>query len=81
MSIGWAVAELKAGRRVRRAGWNGKGMYIWLLTGTAGRDAEMLPCVTLRTAQGQFQPGWVCSQADLLAEDWESAEATGDATP
>lgn len=29
--FGWALAQLKAGRRVRRSGWNGKGMYLWLL--------------------------------------------------
>jgi hypothetical protein len=26
------------------------------------------------TAQKQWQPGWLCSQADLLAEDWEIAD-------
>src|SRR5690349_14042237 len=30
-SFGWAIEQLKAGRHVRRAGWNGKGMYLWLL--------------------------------------------------
>lgn len=29
--FGWAIQQLKAGKRVRRAGWNGKGMYLWLL--------------------------------------------------
>jgi hypothetical protein len=29
--FGWAIIQLKAGRRVRRSGWNGKGMYLWLL--------------------------------------------------
>ena len=29
--IGYAVNALKAGKRVARAGWNGKGMYLWLL--------------------------------------------------
>lgn len=31
MDFGHALHFLKAGRRVRRAGWNGKGMYLWLL--------------------------------------------------
>ena len=26
--IGWAVNELHNGRRVRREGWNGKGMWL-----------------------------------------------------
>ena len=29
--FGWAIQQLKAGKRVRRVGWNGKGMYLWLL--------------------------------------------------
>ncbi len=29
--FGWAIHQLKSGHRVRRAGWNGKGMYLWLL--------------------------------------------------
>lgn len=31
LNFGQAVEALKAGRRVSRAGWNGKGMYLWLL--------------------------------------------------
>lgn len=30
-TFGWALDELKRGKRVRRQGWNGKGMYLWLL--------------------------------------------------
>ncbi len=29
--IGWAIRQLKAGRRVARAGWNGRGMWLWLM--------------------------------------------------
>lgn len=29
--FGWALAALKQGKRVAREGWNGKGMYLWLL--------------------------------------------------
>lgn len=31
LDFGAAVAALKAGKRVARSGWNGKGMYLWLL--------------------------------------------------
>lgn len=34
MNFGQAIEELKAGRKVRRAGWNGKGMWIALSPGT-----------------------------------------------
>jgi len=26
--------------------------------------------IAMRTAQGTVQPGWLASQADMLAEDW-----------
>lgn len=30
-TFGWAIEQLKLGNKVRRVGWNGKGMYLWLL--------------------------------------------------
>ena len=65
MDFGQAIAALKAGKFVQRAGWNGKGMYVYLIT-LAGCD----PCIVMFTAQKTYQPGWLASQADMLAEDW-----------
>ena len=65
MNFGKAVENLKLGERVARAGWNGKGMYIYL---TIFDNFE--PCITMHTAQGTEQPGWLASQADIFAEDW-----------
>lgn len=31
MTFGDAIAALNSGKFVRRSGWNGKGMYLWLL--------------------------------------------------
>lgn len=31
LSFGAAIEAMKAGKRVTRAGWNGKGMYLWLM--------------------------------------------------
>ena len=31
MNFGEALEALKAGKKVARAGWNGKGMYIYLV--------------------------------------------------
>ena len=31
LNFGQALEALKTGRRVSREGWNGKGMYLWLL--------------------------------------------------
>lgn len=35
LNFGQALEALKTGKRVRRMGWNGKGMFLWLLP--AGR--------------------------------------------
>lgn len=32
------------------------------------------PYIAMWTAQGLWQPGWLCAQPDLLATDWELAE-------
>lgn len=38
-----------------------------------GGSAKVLPCVTMKTATGEILMGWLCSQTDLLATDWELA--------
>lgn len=78
--IGWAVKELHDGRKVRRAGWNGNGMFLLWVKGDATAvdgavtavvgDVRMLPWIGMKTADGGFVP-WLCSQTDLLALDWE----------
>lgn len=30
MNFGQAIESLKSGKKVRRRGWNGKGMFLWL---------------------------------------------------
>jgi Protein of unknown function (DUF2829) len=71
-TIGWAVKELHHGRRVRRAGWDGKG--TWLALQVPDAHSKMtLPYVYMSTAQGDLVP-WLCSQSDLLALDWELAD-------
>jgi len=87
MSIGAAVALLKRGRKVAREGWNGKGMYLFLAQGSVEMSAArfsvtctspeplpIAPVVCMRTAQATIVPGWLASQADLLAEDWLEVE-------
>ena len=72
MDIGKAVKELWDGSRIRRSGWNGKGMYLELQR--PDEHSKMtLPYVYMFTAQGDLVP-WLCSQTDLLAIDWEIAD-------
>ena len=78
MNFGNAIEALKEGKRVARAGWNGKGMWLAYVSAEAydvgtktmvGADA-LLPWIGLKTADGKFVP-WLASQTDVLAEDWE----------
>ena len=69
MRIGGAVKELRKGGMVARAGWNGKGMWLELQEPDESTDMTE-PYVYMKTAQGGLIP-WLCSQADLLADDWE----------
>lgn len=34
MNFGGAIEALKQGKKVSRTGWNGKGMYLWLVPAT-----------------------------------------------
>jgi hypothetical protein len=66
LDFGDALRAMKTGSRVRREGWNGRGMYVWMRPAIG--DDE--PYLAMHTAQGVTQPGWLASQADMLAEDW-----------
>jgi hypothetical protein len=69
MDIGQAVRRLKSGDKLAREGWNGKNMYVELQM--PDEDSKMtLPYVFMFTSKGDLVP-WLCSQTDLLADDWE----------
>lgn len=84
MDFALALNALKQGRKVARAGWNGKGMYLYLVSGSTftvnrpplnemlpeGTTVNYRPHIDMKTAQDDFVP-WVASQTDLLADDWE----------
>lgn len=76
-SFGDAVELLKAGKRVARSGWNGKGMWLTLVKANAydvgirsmGGATKLLPYIAMKTVQDELVP-WLASQTDMLAEDW-----------
>ena len=82
MSFGLAIEAMKKGKLVARSGWNGKGMWIVMIhPGNAmytkvGTDGAfpMQPCIGMKTADDNMQPGWLASQADMLADDWQIVE-------
>lgn len=79
-----AIRLLKDGKKVARAGWNGKNMWLIFVAGTpavqpragspyalAGIEVvDINPHIDMFTAQGTMQPGWLASQTDMLADDW-----------
>jgi len=82
LSFGDALIMLKQGNKVARTGWNGKGMYlIFAEEGsfyTVGQETNAEvgtdPFIVMYTAAGTMQPGWLASQADMLADDWMVVE-------
>ena len=85
MDFSDALAACKAGDKLARAGWNGKGMFVYLVPGSQfqvnrppllgiypeGTTINYLPHIDIKTADGSCVP-WLASQADLLADDWEA---------
>lgn len=84
MNFGDAIKAVKEGKKIQRAGWNGKNQYV-----------ELATCISYRNAAGEIvnvnhdaignhalafvgtsgvQLGWLASQADMLAEDWKVVE-------
>ena len=72
MNFGQAIETLKQGKKVARAGWNGKGMYLELQRPDA-HSKMTLPYIYMYTAQGDNAP-WLASQTDMLSEDWVTVE-------
>ena len=86
--FGEAVRKLKEGNRVMRAGWNGKGMFLYYVPAASypmQRNSletmggifpdDMVPYgayIAMKTAQDNVVP-WLASQTDVLAEDWQLA--------
>lgn len=73
MTFGLAIEALKKGRKVTRAGWNGKGMFLFLVSGGTFHEVEYRPHINMRAVDGQIIP-WTANQSDVLAEDWMMVE-------
>ena len=71
-NIGWAVKEMQNGEKVCRSSWNGKGMWLRIMQPHTNDNMMTVPFVFMHTVQKDLIP-WNCSQADLLATDWELA--------
>ncbi len=78
--FGYAINAMKAGKRMRRRGWNGKGIFIELQN--PDENSKMThPYIFIDTTglqtDNQDAPKdrvpWLASQTDMLSEDWELA--------
>lgn len=82
MSFGMAVEAAKRGFRISRSGWNGSGMFAYIVSeGSYPAKAEAIKGVfaenmvpyraywALKTAQDDVAI-WAPSGSDTLAEDW-----------
>lgn len=83
MDLGQAFEALKKGKKIYRIGWNGKGMFLFMVGRSqinASNDPALAPFITgmvtmlehvlMKTSDGSLVP-WLCSQIDSLADDWE----------
>lgn len=86
MNFGEAVQALNEGRRVSRSGWNGKGVFLFLIVGndretfhpsdmrwtyTDGKQ-DNYPCLSFIAMKTADDKvvPWLASQTDVLAADW-----------
>jgi hypothetical protein len=49
--------------------------------GAIGGTADVLPCITMKTATGEVLMGWLASQTDMLSEDWDVLPSQGEKQP
>ena len=77
MDFGWALRQLKEGKKVCHLGWNGKGIYIELQRPDEHSKMTQPYIYIVTTGLQSDNPNaprgivpWLASQTDMLAEDW-----------
>ena len=84
MNFGLAIEAAKMGKKIARAGWNGKNQYVELAycisyKNNAAEIVNVNHCNIGNKAlafvgTSGVQMGWLASQADMLADDWRIVE-------
>lgn len=85
MNFGLAIEAAKIGKKIARAGWNGKDQYVELghdFSYMAPGEIPVRPVQHLDIGSQALvfvgtrgrQVGWLASQADMLADDWMIVE-------
>lgn len=87
LSFGDAIHYLKQGHSLARQGWNGKGVFLFLVPESTfkanrpplsgiypeGTEINYHAHIDMKTASGEVVP-WLASQTDMLATDWRLVE-------
>lgn len=87
LNFGQAVHAAKQGKKIARSGWNGKGMFAFLVQGSAfqvnrpplnefyeeGTTVIYRPHIDLKAVDGTIGV-WNPNMMDILAEDWVIVE-------
>lgn len=81
MLFGEAINLCKQGKQIQRKGWNGKNQYVELATCISYKNSkgEIVNCnhenignnALAFVGTSGVQMGWLASQADMLADDWQ----------
>ena len=81
INFGHAIELMKMGFKLQRKGWNGKAQYIELASNISYVNAsgKIVNCeheaignkAIAFVGTSGVQMGWLASQADMLAEDWQ----------
>lgn len=81
MNFGLAIEAMKMGKRVRRRGWNGKGIFIELQVpdehSKMSHPYIYIDTTGLQTDNPESPKNrvpWFASQTDMLSDDWEIVE-------
>ena len=74
LTFGQAIEAMKKGKKVARAGWNGKNMHLYLVEKFTyeRNDAPTIvhdPFIMMSTVLNSLVP-WLASQTDMLSDDW-----------
>jgi hypothetical protein len=84
MNFSEALEEIKNGKLLKRAGWNGEDQFVFLVNGSEfdvnrepllsifdlGTRIKYRPHIDMKYQDGSVGV-WLSSMGDLMAEDWE----------
>lgn len=87
MNFSQALELIKEGKKMARAGWNGKDMFVFLVAGSEfevnraplnaiypeGTKVSYRPHIDMRAADGTIGV-WLASTSDILSDDWYIVE-------